>query len=163
MTHRTQRIGFSLMEVIAVLAGLSFLMYLSAVLLISTVRIRDASADAVAHQAQRALLIDQFRADVAEAVDAPASLGEWKAGPDCLILRHPNGRHILYRFEADLLLRAAQAARIAEPNWVAQEPALAAVEFHRGGPQQRQITLRLTPASTKLALDISASLGGDLR
>lgn len=39
----------------------------------------------------------------------------------------------------------------------------AAVEFHRGGPDQRLITLRLTPRSTKLALDVTASLGGDLR
>ena len=163
MSRRARRAGFSLLEVLAVLAGLGFLMYLSAVLLISTFRIRDVSADAVTHQAQRALLIDQFRSDVAEAVDTPESLGEWKAGPDCVILRQPNGQHILYRFEADYLHRWQQLTKSAEPNWVPLEPAAAAIEFRQGGPQQRLLTLRFTPRAGNLSVDISATLGGDLR
>jgi hypothetical protein len=138
-------------------------MYLSAVMLVSTFRIRDVSADALAHQTQRALLIDQFRADVAEAADSPASLEGWKAGPDCLILRHPSGRHTLYRFEANHLWRWEPRSTAAEPHWVAQEPAAATAEFRRSGPDQRLITLRFTPLSGTSGLDILATLGGDLR
>ncbi len=166
MSKHTPRAGFSLLETIAVLFGFSMLMALSAMTIVGAFRIKNASTDALEKQGQRLALIDQFRADVAGAADAPEALDDLKADGGNLILRKQDGRHVVYRGEGGRVERWERRAPGAEPVWVRLEPAGVTAAFSRADPERRLVTLRLTTAG-KLAvaqsLEITAALGGDLR
>jgi hypothetical protein len=164
---RHLRAGFSLMEVTAVLAGMSFLMILSALLLISTFRIKDTSTDALDRQGRRSVLADLFRDDVAGAVEAPERHGDLTAGNECLILRKPDGNHLAYRVVDGRLERWHRSAEDGTPLWMHLEPVGIAADFSRTGPDGRLITLRIAQmqgrGASKRPVAIAAALGGDLR
>lgn len=159
--------GFSLIEVLAVIAGLGLLMILSAVVLVSVFRINDTARDVQERRGQRSLLADQFRADVAQAADAPARLGDVAAGADCLLLRKPDGKHVAYRAVAGQLERCEPEPARGIWKWIPLDPVGVAAEFRRSGPDGRLVTLRVTQTAgrgaSKRPLDITAALGGDLR
>lgn len=159
--------GFSLIEVLAVMAGLGLLMLLSVVVLVSVFRINDTARAVQERRSQRTLLADQFRTDVAQATDAPARLGDVVAGLDHLLLRKPDGKHVAYRLAADQLERCEPEPDRGAWKWVPLDPTGVAAEFHRTGAGGRLITLRLTQiagrGASKRPLDITAALGGDLQ
>src|SRR5205823_1954174 len=104
-----RRQAFTLLEMMAVMWGLAILLGISAVTLAGLMRIQQANAQTHERLVQRSALADQFRADVARAADAPASLDKLKAGPDCLILRLADGKHVVYRWKGDQLERTELA------------------------------------------------------
>jgi hypothetical protein len=116
--------------------------------------------------AQQHALTDDFRADVGRAADAPDAWDQWTAGPACLILRRPDDSHVVYRWDAGGLQRheLSRSAKVARAVPLGDDNAT--VEFVRGGPGNRLVTLRLVearPHGAPRQLDISAALGGDLR
>ena len=95
----------------------------------------------------------------------PDRAGEFRAGADCLILRRPDGKHVIYAWEDEELSRsegsvAGDATRAVEGRWHN-------VTFARGGPGGRLIILRFRHAKGTGPLfqpkEIVAALGGDLQ
>jgi hypothetical protein len=135
--------------------------------LLGALRIEKASAGALQQLAARHTLADQFRADVALAAETPARWQEEVAGPDCLILRIDDRRHVVYRWQENQLTRSSFEAK-EEHNYtfpLGSPDAPGAVEFGRSGAGGRLISLRhftLLPSGDKrLAAEFSAALGGD--
>jgi prepilin-type N-terminal cleavage/methylation domain-containing protein len=170
MTTRTTcgRGGFTLLEMTVVMWALGLLLLLGMVTLLGAMRVQKAAATSQERLAVRSALADQFRADVGAAAAASDRLGEWAAGPQCLILRAAGDRHVIYRWREERLERGERAGE-GEVAWrrVALGSDGGAVEFTRAGSGGRVITLRLTEprggGKASRATDISAALGGDLR
>jgi hypothetical protein len=159
-----RRPGFSLIEMIAVIAGLTVATTLGTVILIGAFQVERSAAATLQRVNDRAGLADLFRDDVSTAVAAPESLGDVKAGPTFLLLRQPDGSHVVYRWIENHLERGV-LPETAAPRPVPLGMSCDGAELLRGGPGQRLITLRLQeapgPAGIRRAHDISAALGGD--
>ena len=116
-------------------------------------------------------LADQFREDVGRALEAPQRWQSFQAGPACLILAAANGRHIVYRYEEDGLVRSESASAGVQRDVVVLTPGRGTAEFSRSGPGGRLLMLSIAepPAPNGKArlpetrLEIAAALGGDHR
>jgi hypothetical protein len=111
-------------------------------------------------------LADQFRLDVATASAAPEKWKDDMAGPSCLLLRRPDGQHLMYRWEADRLERR----ELGEPDPVVRPMALGGdtfkVEFVRSSEDHPLIVLKISEVRNGITmprLEVRAALGGDLR
>jgi prepilin-type N-terminal cleavage/methylation domain-containing protein len=169
---RQSRAGLSLIEVLVVMWALAIALLMGTALLVTVMRADQVSAATLRGLTGRAELADQFRTDVARAAAAPDSVGELTRGPSCLILRTPDGAHVIYQWRDGQLERivrtAGQETRrplpVGNQDWSA--------EFDRTGagvsdPGHRPLlTLRLVEAPAHGPIrrtDVSAVLGGDLR
>lgn len=163
----SRRPGFTLMEAAVILAALALIAAVLAVALGGALRLQKASAGALERLGARRDLADQFRADVAGAADAPPRWQDEVAGPTCLILRLRDGRHVLYRWEAERLERVEVVGERTHRHEVALGGGPAAVEFERSGAGGRLLTLRLFAVgkrgSKQPSGEITAALGGDLQ
>jgi prepilin-type N-terminal cleavage/methylation domain-containing protein len=162
------RPGFTLLEVLLVMIALGVVVTLSLAMVLGTWRIEQASAAALQHQTVEAQLADQFRADVAHAVATPDRLGAVTAGATCLILRGADGRHVVYRWQAQRLERSevpVGAEKLPQVLLRATDYDSAAVEFRRSGADRGLLSLELvkTHGRAKRTLEIAAALGGDHR
>ena len=161
-----RRRGFTLLEMLAVMAGLAIVAVMGATIMVGAFRIHQATAMAHTRANQHETFVDQFREDVARASSAPASLEKWAAGPTCLILQTAEGGQIVYvekegRFERWRWPKGGVYAL--HPGPVGTK-----VSFERTGPDGRFVTMNLQPPATahgkaRDPLYISAALGGDLR
>lgn len=158
--------GFTLLEIVVVMALLSVILMLIAVTVVGATRIERASADAHLRAAAWQELADRFRADVAGADAAPATRGGRDAGPHALFLQ-VNGQPVAYRWDAGRLQRSAGPNVDESARQLPLGSDRLSVEFARSGPDGRLITLRLfeTRGEGNLVprLEIAAALGGDLR
>jgi hypothetical protein len=148
------------------MAALTAAMGLLVVALAGALQLQHASADALDRLGAQRDLADQFRADVAQAADAPERWQDETAGPDCLILRLGKDRHVVYRWEAERLVRSETAGEREHRHEIALGEGPAAVEFARSGPGGRLLTLRLFTVrkdGRKPAAEFTAALGGDLQ
>lgn len=161
------RRGFSLIEMLTVIWALSLVLLLGVTTLLGAFKIERAAGAAFHQQTQRNFLADQFRADVAEATEAPDRLDQIKAGPTCLILRMAESRYTLYRWEEDRLERAESVEPGKPLSWMSQGGAYAAVEFSRSGTDRRLLTMTLSVLAgsgpRQRSIPVAATLGGDLR
>ena len=80
------RSAFTLLEMVAVMWGLSVLAILQEQsVLVATFKVRRANESAQKQGSQQESLVDQFRADVARANALPDKVDKWSAAPTCLI------------------------------------------------------------------------------
>jgi type II secretory pathway component PulJ len=162
-----RRPGFTLIEMTVVMAALAMILGLLAVALVGALKLEGASAGALQRLGAVRDLADQFRADVAQAADAPERWKDDVAGPTCLILRLGEDRHVVYRWQAGRLLRSESARERTHQYPVALGRGPAAVEFDRSRAGGRLLTVRLfavrKDGSKQPSAEITAALGGDLQ
>jgi hypothetical protein len=162
-----RRPAFSLIEVLMVMAALTVALGMLVVVLGGALRLEKASSGALARLLAQRELADQFRADVAGAADAPERWQEEAAGPACLILRLGKDRHVVYRWEAERLVRSEVVGEREQRRELALGAGPVAVEFARDRPGGRLMTLRVfttrKDGGKQLSAEITAALGGDLQ
>jgi type II secretory pathway component PulJ len=160
-----RRRAFSLMEVCTVMAALAIISTVLVVTLGGALKVEKASSGALERLLTLRDLADQFRADVASAADTPKRWQQEEAGPTCLILSLGKDHHVLYRGDAQRLVRLEHEG----DKTYRQEIALSApvaVEFERSPASSRLITLHLfcvrKDGRKGPSAEIAAMLGGDL-
>jgi prepilin-type N-terminal cleavage/methylation domain-containing protein len=162
-----RRRGFTLLETLVVMFALGVVMLLGTATLLGTMQMAHATTAGFDQLLQRSALADAFRADVAQAVDAPAKVDEMMAGSACLILRKPDGKHIIYRWSNHELERSERSGSGTMRRRLPLAGAGTTVEFTRAGNDQRLIILRLRQlrgsGKRQRQLEIASALGGDLR
>src|SRR5207249_536942 len=104
---RVARRGFTLLEMVCVMALLVLLGGLMSALLIQSLEVERSQAQSLDYMRQTITLADQFRADVAQAESAPPAWQTYTADSQTLILRMKNEAHILYRWRSGKLGRRA--------------------------------------------------------
>ena len=164
--RHNRRGGFTLIEIVAVLAGLSVLLVISCVILVGIFRLHESSAASHQNLSRHEVFADQFRDDVAHAESAPASLDKFQAGPNCLILSVHGSSPIVYFEEGGEWKR-----RSGPKNEIVNlhpGPEGTRLEFSRSGPANRVVTVHISRPHSPSAmhrnpLEISAALGGDMR
>jgi hypothetical protein len=164
--HSHPRRGFTLMEMIAVFWALAICLGFGMALILAAMRTDQVGAATLRDLSRRAELADRFRADVAAADAAPERLGEWSAGPDCLILHVPAGGHVVYRWDGGKVLRIVRSGdtETRTPNTPGGEETR--VEFVRPTGERSLATLRIVDAPARgvtRRTEIAAALGGDRR
>jgi hypothetical protein len=160
---REVRPAFTLLHIVSVMALWSIFLLLGGAILVSILKIgRSATEDLQILIVQRTLA-DQFRTDVAQATSAPDRLDGDRAGPQCLILQGPDGRSVVYRWQADRLQRiqrnGEKKSETALPVGARIRP-----EFSRSSVNPRLVTLRLEETrgrQTRSRVELWATLGGD--
>ena len=106
-TLHNGRRGFTLIEMLVVMALLTMLTGVLVLLLKETLQVERLQAKAFDKVLQDSALADQFRADVAQAESAPREWRDFKADRRTLILQMPDGDHVVYLQQEDTLLRRA--------------------------------------------------------
>jgi hypothetical protein len=130
-----------------------------------TLKIEKASSGALERLLTLRELADHFRADVANASDTPQRWQDEEAGPTCLILSLGKDHHVLYRGDAERLVRLEYEGDKTYRQEIALQ-APVAVEVERSPASGRLITLHLfnilKDGRKPPSADIAATLGGDL-
>jgi hypothetical protein len=161
------RRGFSLLEAVCAIWALTLIMFLGVTTLLGAMKIEKAGTAASDRQTFLTTAADQFRDDVATAIEAPDRVGEVDAGDDSLILRKGDDRYVFYRAEEGRLERSVVARPNAMLQWIPLGGNWDTIEFVRSGPNGRLITLRLCQAveigRRQRPTEVSAALGGDRR
>jgi hypothetical protein len=169
MRHQSaSRAGYTLLEMIVVMWALAAVLALGGAMLLTAMRADQVGAATLRDLTRRAELADQFRADVARAVEAPDRFGEFAAGPDCVILRTGGGAHVVYRWHDEAVERIVHAGGkvVKRPLPVGPRYSDSGVEFARRAGGRMTVTLCIIdapPFAPARRTDISATLGGDLR
>jgi hypothetical protein len=145
------------------MAVLTIALNLSAVLILTAMRVDQMSAETMHRMTRLTQLADVFRDDVAGAVAAPETWGEFRRGPTCVILQQPGDRWVVYQFKNGVIERIARTTEAETHRPIALGPAEAAVEFDRAG---EVIIIRMTErhkGMPGLRTEIMAALGGDVK
>lgn len=162
-TRRTSRGGFTLVEMLIVMAALGVCMAMGTALILTTLR-ADKVGEGVSNRvSRRAELGRQFRADVSRAGAASDTLGDHTAGPTHLILAMPGGAAVVYRWDGYTLERVERTTAGETRRTVPVGPEGTTVELVRAAGV---VTLRIAePAANGPArrAEISAALGGGRR
>ncbi len=166
MTQRraNRRMGFSLFEILVVLWAMSVALSFGAVLMVATIRADRVSQGTLSQLAWRSTATDQFRADVARAVDMPKTFAEFARGPKCLILRM-GANHIVYSSAGEKLERIVRLADGRETRRAeAIGPPESTAVFDCGDGTSSLVTMRfvdILPAGPPRRTEIVAALGRD--
>jgi type II secretory pathway pseudopilin PulG len=163
-----RRGGFLLIEVLILMISLVVVMLVGGAALLGGFKAQRTASATQKRLNAETTLADEFRPDVARAEKVVAQIEQLKTGPKCLLLRWPDGKTIVYRWDGKKLERSQlPGSKDAPPRKLPLGPDCTAVEFLRTGPDRRVITVRLTEkrraAKSTRSIDISAALGGDLR
>jgi type II secretory pathway pseudopilin PulG len=164
--RRDRRAGFTLLEMIAVIWALTILLGFGMALILAAVRTNQVGAGTLRELSRRSELADQFRADVARADATPDKLGNWTAGPDCLILHVPDDSHIVYRWHNDQVERIVRTGKADVRRPIAVGPENTTVEFIRPGGARPVVVLRIAESprpGVTWRVDVAAALVGDFR
>ena len=162
------RRGFTLTEMLCIMALIAVLGIILTLLLRETLQIEQVQARGFDKLLQTKALADQFRADVAQAESAPP-LGEpYQADAQTLILQMKNSEHIVYRWQEGELIRLAIKDQVQTERALPIGGKKVGVEFVHAHASSKVLRLRLTtlrgatpvPGQT---LEIAAALGGDWR
>jgi prepilin-type N-terminal cleavage/methylation domain-containing protein len=161
------RAGFSLLEMVTVMALYGILLSLLMMTLIGIFHVEQSSRAALDGLGWQAVLADQFRDDVSQALAAPQHWQGHTAGPACLILEMSDKRHVVYLWEDSQLFRLEGGAGGKSRKVPLPGKGKGTVTFSRAGPKERLLTLRMVePASRpgkESILDVTAAQGGDRR
>jgi prepilin-type N-terminal cleavage/methylation domain-containing protein len=165
--RRAGRSGFTLVEMLVVLAMVTFLGGIMALLLKETLSIEKVQAAGFDRLLHQNALADQFRADVAQAEEAPAQWDNYQARPQTLILRLPEAGHVIYVWVEARLHRLAFDGKKVNDRQLPVDEDLR-VEFEQtSGPAKRVIlrlqTMKDGKALVGQGLEFVAALGGDWR
>jgi prepilin-type N-terminal cleavage/methylation domain-containing protein len=103
--NSARRRGFSLVEMLCVMALLAVIGVVMAVLLREILDVERIQASAFDQMLQRNALADQFRADVAQADKVLPQWRDYASGADSLILEQGKDCHVVYRWNEGTLKR----------------------------------------------------------
>lgn len=162
------RRGYSLMEMLAVMWGLTIALGLGIAILLGAMRLGQAAARGHDRLLAGSQLADRFRADVAGAAEAPEWLDERPAGSDSLLLRRPDGTCVAYRVRPGLVERA-EGTSDAALSWhsALHLPEDGHAAFRRptapGGPAVLVLSEGGKGRGLPRETIVAAALGGDLR
>jgi len=171
LPNRTGRQGFTLLEVMGLMASLVTAMLLGGTILIGALQTQQLASGAKRRLVQRNELVDQFRSDVARAVATTDSFtfGEEKqtASPTCLILTRPDKRQVVYLWSAKQLGRWEPVGDKLQGRQLPVGSDCTGVEFVVGTGDRALVTMRLKVKGPKdkpdQPIEFTAVLGGDLR
>lgn len=163
-----RRPAFTLIEMLAVMILLAVVTGIMGMLLRETLNVERAQANGFDNILHVNALADQFRADVAQARDAPAAWDNYRADQSTLILALPDGGHVVYLWQDGKLLRRALGKSGAGEHFLPVGSGNVAVRFvHDENTTQfvslRIDTLRKGNALPGQTLEITAALAGDWR
>jgi prepilin-type N-terminal cleavage/methylation domain-containing protein len=159
------RAGFTLLEMAMVMAALGLVMLLLSATMIGSLRTQQLAIRVSNRVMAHSTLADQFRADVARAVEAPSSLGELGADSNRLILRMSGGKTVVYDFSKGQLERSEVVGTKRSSRRLPLGDDRTTVEFRRPGGVNL-VLLRLVESPVrgpKQVIEVAAALGGDLR
>jgi type II secretory pathway pseudopilin PulG len=162
-SHELRR-GFTLLEILVVMASLGLVLLLIAAALVGAMQAQQTALKSSQQLISRSALADQFRSDVGRAAAAPEKLGDQAAGPQCLILKMADDRHVVYRWREGRLERSETAGEVRSSRVLPVGDAIVAVEFGRSdGSRISSLRLieRLRPEAEKHVIEYVAALGGD--
>ena len=162
-----RRRGYSLVEMLVVMAGLVAMMSLSSVLLINMQNLQKSVREDEEHVRLNITVADRLRDDVGHALALLDRETGFQSGPDCVILKMPGNRVVVWRTQSNEAVRREFGpddldVRISMP--LGGEGATAAFV---PDPFGRRVVLRLhgmrdvagrTQART---IEIVAAVGGD--
>jgi hypothetical protein len=154
---------------LVLIVALGILLGLLAMTMLGIVRVEGGSRVALDRLSIYSRLADQFRDDVAQAEAAPQQWQIHTAGSACLILRMPGGDYLVYRWEANQLVRIHYPSSGKPVSTLLLARGRGEVTFQRGGDRllELQCTETLPQRDQKPArhtlLEIAAALGGDRR
>ena len=169
--------GFTLIEMLVVISLLAVLMGLITTTLWGSIRVERAGAATFRQLLRRCHLADQFRADVAGAVDSIAQWDRYEADPECLILWSDERHVVVYRWKGSEMIRLQWSG----PDQFRQVFPLVgntkgtnrveriSLRFERDERSVGVITMHLTTtvgrrgSSGQTSLEIAAALGGNRR
>jgi len=164
--HAPARRGFTLVELIVVMWFLGVALVVGTAILMATFRLERFAAGTIQRVSRLSQLADGFRDDVALAAEAPKSRGEFRQGPDCMILRQPGDVWVVYQWTAGRLWRHRLSEDSAARREVATGPGEVAIAFEPADGVGPLITMRLTEVDRerpRLTWTFSAGLGGGRR
>lgn len=162
------RPGFTLVEMLCVMALLMLLSGILTLLILGTLEIERTQAAGFDRLLQNKALAEQFRADVSAAADAPAQWQGHVADAHRLILHMKTGEHVVYVWQDKSLRRQAYTNNQTSEVTLPVGGLNVEVEFVPAESNAKLIRLRLHMLRQgKLAagesLEIAAALGGDWR
>jgi prepilin-type N-terminal cleavage/methylation domain-containing protein len=171
--QRGTRRGFTLIEMMCVIMLLTVLTGVLALMLREALRAGSAQTAGFDRILAVNALADAFRADVAQAEDAPAAWQQYKADAATLILRMPEASHVVYVWQKGTLWRRAvedgeTSERQVEVGSEQAGDRQVDVTFVREAGEAKLVRLCLqamhngSPLAGQ-ALTITAALGGDRR
>src|SRR5262249_22215142 len=137
------RAGFTLIEAVGVMSGLGIAIGLLTAALGGGTRLGRVRAAALRALSSGWGLPVQFRADVAQAEEAPPRWKDHSAGPTCLLLRLGPDQIVLYCWQAQRLTRSEFVGETVRQQAMSLGRVPIAVEFRRSSPGDRLLTLRL--------------------
>jgi prepilin-type N-terminal cleavage/methylation domain-containing protein len=160
-----RRRGFSLVELLCVMALLAVVGLILALLLRQTLDAERTQSDSFNQMLLRNALADQFRGDVSRADKQLDTWREFGAGADTLILHMPDDKHIVYRWQDGELERMTFTGDKETKRTVPLGHKELKVEIDAS---QRLARLRLRALHLGKVLpgrttEITAALGGDAR
>lgn len=155
---RHLRRGFSLIELLVVMFGISLVLTMLGVLIWATMRIHTASTDSFERLQQQANLADVFRADVAAARESPELRGDFSGSPVCMMIRDEDGALLIYRWHEGRLERKAMREKGEETVDFPVGGEDTSVAFSR---RDRLVTMELQ-SPNRAPLAIASTLGGNL-
>src|SRR5437870_11182027 len=132
LEHGSRR-AFTLVEMLLVLALMGILSGAFALVLLAITRVESGHRAALDRLSAYTILADRFREDVGRAKEAPQHWQTYTAGPGCLILSTARGRHIVYSWKDEQLLRSEVSAAGKHHDEVVLAPQRGIVAFSRGG------------------------------
>ncbi len=161
------RPGFTLLEMVAVVASLGVLLIIISATLVAALKVQQSATSVFHALAVQKQLANQFRTDVSRALAAPDKLENQSAGPECIILRMDKNKHVIYRWENHRVERTEINGSEKSVQRLPAGDYWAEVEFARKGDERPILTLRVIESrpntDAKHIVEIAAAVGGDRR
>jgi type II secretory pathway pseudopilin PulG len=160
------RRGYSLIEMCAVMGALAITLSLGAIILLVAMRANQVGGATLLQVRLRTDVGDTFRADVAGAVATPESLGDSTRSATCLILRRPNGEHVVYDWQNGQLTRTVRTHDRESRSFLSIGIPDITVEFDVPAGDRPVILMRVIESLGHGAIrrsEFAAALGGDRR
>jgi prepilin-type N-terminal cleavage/methylation domain-containing protein len=164
---RLCRPGFTLIEMVVVLAALGVCVFMGAALVITMLKAEHTARDAANHVSRRQALAALFRNDVARAESAdPFKIENLSGQSTRLLLQIPGGTTVLYHWGNEALERIERMGAKETRKVVYVGGKGSVLYFLRSFTRHEIITLCILESSDPGPLrqsDVSAALGGNLR
>ena len=167
-----KRKGYLLTEAVVWVVGMSIALLISARLLVSTMRLKNATEINTGRLVSLRNLSDSFRQDVARSAkvvdQAKIGMEEFKTSSACLVLQKDDQLPLVYCYRGGKLERHEKTVASQPASWfVPLDPEIIAIEFQRPTGDSPLATLRMRIQTSKNTpermVDIQAFPGGDLQ